>query len=121
MSDSQLSSDPVRLAKTCVVLAVVGAILSPYFSHGHPVLAFVTATIAFCAIVLLAFNAIRRVRFSLRSMLLVMLWGGASGTLLTKLDHPALFALGIVGMLLLIAFLIASVARANIPKEKLDA
>ena len=66
-------------------------------------------------------SGMTKLRFSLRTLLLLALWAGACGTLLTKIDSTALFALGISGSLLLFAFVIASSVRANIPPERLDA
>jgi hypothetical protein len=62
-----------------------------------------------------------KLRFSLRTLLLLMLWAGACGTLLTKIDQLALFAVGLAGSLLLAAFLFSSIVRATIPKDRLDA
>ena len=63
----------------------------------------------------------RNFRFSLRTLLLIMIWGGTCGTLLQNPNRPALFSIGIVSSILLFAFLISSVVRANVPPERMDA
>ena len=61
-------------------------------------------------------NAVRRVRFSLRVLLAMVLSGGTCVSLIISAPDPALKTLGIFGAIVWIAVLISVVARANIPE-----
>jgi hypothetical protein len=117
MPENDRAKQSALVARILALLTVATVLIS----GSIPVFIVVTAFLGLSAVTAYVVTALLHLRFSLRTLLLVMLWAGASATLLTKLDHPALFALGILGVLLLVAFLISSVVRANIPHEKLDA
>ena len=70
---------------------------------------------------LFLFAGVRKFRFTLGTLVLISLWGGTSGTLLTLSNRTIWFSLGLVSSLVLVVFVLTSVLRANIPPEQLDA
>lgn len=68
-------------------------------------------------------GALRKVRFSLGKMMAVIWFGGACVTCIVATSKAELIALGLFGIILLIAYLIAGVARTGIgapPKDHDD-
>lgn len=70
---------------------------------------------------LFLYGGVRKFRFTLSTLVLISLWGGTSGTLLTLSNRTVWFSLGLVSSLVLIVFVLTSILRANIPAELLDA
>lgn len=63
-------------------------------------------------------RAIRRVRFSLRDMMVMMLCGGTCVSLMVSGGQNEIqLSLGVFGLLIWIAVLIAAVGRANLPTQ----
>lgn len=105
--------------KVARILAA-GTVVSALLAKAVPPIVLITALLAMATVLSVLVTAVTKLRFSLRTMILVMLWIGGCATLLTKIEEPGLFAIGILGTLVFIAFVISSIARANIPAERLD-
>lgn len=65
-------------------------------------------------------GAVGKVRFSLRTLIGVVLWIGLSIRLLSESLHPHVVWAGVICALALMGFLLVSVVLANVPREKME-
>lgn len=59
------------------------------------------------------YTKVKHVRFSLQSLLYLVLYGGACATLLSDPSRQLRFAYGVVGLMVFVAFIIAYVISSN--------
>jgi hypothetical protein len=66
----------------------------------------------------LVLRVVRRVRFSLRDMMVMLLCGGTCVSLVVGGGHHEIqLSLGIFGLIVWVAVLIAAIGRANLPES----